>query len=146
MGSSTSKPSVTWDEYVKSVRQKLLPKENCPPEIIEVIKAENTEKIRENIRTAGHENPLGFRFNVGVLPCIDQEWQEHTVRVSEVKGVHIKDGNHWDYADVIVPKTYRNGSERLITDTEITDIIKSITSRPFVFERSWCTCVVKYVQ
>jgi hypothetical protein len=112
----------------------------------QVLKAENTEKIREIIRTAGHEDPLGFRFNVGMLPCIDQEWQEHTVRLSEVKGVHIKDGTQWDYADVNVPKTYRNGNERLITDTEIVDIIKSITSRPFVFERSFCTCVVKYVQ
>ena len=112
----------------------------------QVLKAENTEKIREIIRTSGHEDPISFRFNVGMLPCIDQEWQKHAVRSSEVKDFYIKDGTQWNYADVNVPKTYRNGFERLITDTEIVDIIKSITTRPFVFERSLGTCVVKYVQ
>jgi hypothetical protein len=38
-----------------------------------------------------------------------------------------------------------NGSEVIITDAEIVDIIKSITKRPFVYERRHY-CSVTYVQ
>jgi hypothetical protein len=149
MGSSVSKRTVTWGEYVKSH----LPKKNCPPEIIEVIKVENTEKIREIIRNSDYENPVGFRFDIGLLACVEQEREKHRVRVSEVKEFiylipfieDTKDDIQWDFGDVLVPKTYMNGSEVIITDAEIVDIIKSITKRPFVYERCHY-CSVTYVQ
>jgi hypothetical protein len=60
MGSSVSKPTVTWNEYVESMRLKHFPRQVCQPEIIEVIKVENTEKIREIIRNSDQVDvPIG---------------------------------------------------------------------------------------
>ncbi len=41
MGSSPSKPSMSFDKYIENEKNKHWPSEVCPPERIELIKAQN---------------------------------------------------------------------------------------------------------
>jgi hypothetical protein len=132
MGSSPSKPSMTFDKYIENEKNKRWPSEVCPPERIELIKAQNLIKIKEIIQNKS-KALNEFLVDIVDLLLVDNEKQDVPKITTQDAKKHV---NLTD-TDVVtvwpqIPKTYKNGFDFIFNFNELLQIFKSIIEKPFI--------------